>query len=367
MKKILRVASYPTIEESGRGLHCYELSNHEKFEVIYLTWFKKHATPFNVPINTKKYVRKFYTQENPKKGLFIDKFLFNFKRFYRILTFSFSAIYLMFKHRVDIVHIHSPMFIIVAFFSKLLGKKNIITFHGADFFRIENAKWYKFLSSNIDLVFSISPRYIEKLKLIHNCNVVQIFNGIDTNIYTNNNLERRKQILAVANFKEQKGLKYLVEGFNKFIKDDNNTEYKLIIVGRGILFEEITNLINDLNLSHRVRLVGQKNRDQLIEIYNQSEVFILPSIWEGFAKVLLESMACGCKVISTKVDSAPLLLKDWGYMINHSSSDEICRSLHKVIIDKNYQFDKQFESVNKYTWNFIRNNYYNSIINSLNF
>ena len=184
---------------------------------------------------------------------------------------------------------------------------------------------------------------------------------------TNNNLERRKQILAVANFKEQKGLKYLVEGFNKFIKDDNNTEYKLIIVGRGILFEEITKLINDLNLSHRVRLVGQKNRDQLIEIYNQSEVFILPSIWEGFAKVLLESMACGCKVISTKVDSAPLLLKDWGYMINHSSSDEICRSLHKVIIDKNYQFDKQFESVNKYTWNFIRNNYYNSIINSLNF
>tara|TARA_B100000475_G_C15024915_1_gene325597 strand:- start:470 stop:1573 length:1104 start_codon:yes stop_codon:yes gene_type:complete len=367
MKKILRVASYPTVEESGRGLHCYELSNDQKFEIIYLTWFKKDAIPFDDPVSTKKYIRKFYTQENPKKGSLLNKISFNLIRFYRIITFSFSAVYLIFKHRVDIVHIHSPMFLIVTFFSKLLGKKNIITFHGADFFRIENAKWYKFLSFNIDLVFSISPRYINKLKVIHNCKVVQIFNGIDTDIYKNYNLTRKKQILAVANFKPQKGLKYLIEGFNKYIKNYNDNEYKLIIAGKGILFEEISKQITNLKLNHRIELVGQKNRDQLIELYNQSEVFILPSIWEGFAKVLLESMACGCKVISTNVDSAPLLLDGWGYMINHSNHDEICESLHKVINNENYQFDTQFESVNNYTWKSIRNNYYNSIINYLNF
>ena len=183
MKKILRVASYPTIEESGRGLHCYELSNDQKFDIIYLTWFKKHAIPFDIPSNTKKYVRKFYTQENPKQGFLLHKLLFNLIRFYRIVTFSFSAIYLILKYRVDIVHIHSPMFIMVTVFSKLLGKQNIITFHGADFFRIENAKWYKFLSSNIDLVFSISPRYIDKLKLIHNCNVDSINSSIFLNLY----------------------------------------------------------------------------------------------------------------------------------------------------------------------------------------
>jgi glycosyltransferase involved in cell wall biosynthesis len=361
MRKILRLASYPTVEESGRGLHCYEISNQKDYEVIYLTWFRKDAIPFGLPANTKLVIRKFYTQENPKHGSFLNKLIFNINRLYRIVTFSLSAIYLMIKHRVDVVHIHSPMFIFVSFFSNIFGKVNIITFHGADFFRIENAKWYKFLSYNFDLVFSISPRYIDKLRNIHNCEVVQIFNGIDNDIYKNNNKERKKQIVAVANFKPQKGLKYLVDGFNRFINKYNDNDYQLVIVGRGILFNEIKNQINKLNIEDRVLLVGQKNRKKLIEIYNESEVFILSSIWEGFAKVLLESMSCGCKVISTNVDSAPLLLEDWGYMINHSSSSEICESIYKIINDSNYQFEKQLKSIRRYNWEHIRIRYNNTL------
>ena len=98
------------------------------------------------------------------------------------------------------------------------------------FFRIEKAWWYSKLSYCFDLVFSISPRYIAALRKLHNCNVVQIYNGINLDIYKNYSLKRNKQIIAVANFKPQKGLKFLVSGFNKFIKKypmyDN---YKLII------------------------------------------------------------------------------------------------------------------------------------------
>ena len=79
-------------------------------------------------------------------------------------------------------------------------------------------------------------------------------------------------------------------------------------------------MIKNMNLSNQVFLVGQKNREELVELYNESEIFVLPSIWEGFAKVLVEAMACGCKIISTNVDSAPLVLEDWGYMINPSES-----------------------------------------------
>ena len=75
MKRILRVASYPTIEESGRGLHCYELSNDNKFEIIYLTWFKKNAIPFDIPTKTKKYVRTFASYE-VNEELFSDRNVF---------------------------------------------------------------------------------------------------------------------------------------------------------------------------------------------------------------------------------------------------------------------------------------------------
>ncbi len=361
MKKILRIASYPTIQESGRGLHCYQISKLEKFQVIYLTWFNSKTKPFKVPDGVKLYVSKFYNVENPRYGTIIQKIIFHSCRLYRILTFSFYGIYLMLKYNVNYVHIHSPMFFIVSIFSKLLGKKNIITFHGADFFRIEKAWWYSKISYCFDLVFSISPRYLTTLKKLHNCNVIQIYNGINLDIYKNYSLKRNKQILAVANFKPQKGLKFLVSGFNKFIKKypmyDN---YKLIIAGKGILFDDVKSQVVKLGIESNVSLIGQQNRDELIQLYNKSEIFILSSIWEGFAKVLMEAMACGCKVISTKVDSAPLLLDDWGLMIEHSNSDQICSYIRKSISEK-YDFEKQEKYVQKFTWDKVREIYIQKI------
>ena len=188
--------------------------------------------------------------------------------------------------------------------------------------------------------------------------MIQIYNGIDTEIYKNFNNERKKQILAVANFKKQKGLSCLIDGFNKFtIENPNLNEYKLIIAGKGILFDEINLMIKNMNLSNRVFLVGQKNRQELVKLYNESEIFILSSIWEGFAKVLVEAMSCGCKIVSTKVDSAPLLLEDWGYMINHSKPEEISHAFKEVILNNKYPFDKQKEVLNKFTWTNVRDIY----------
>ena len=153
----------------------------------------------------------------------------------------------------------------------------------------------------------------------------------------------------------------MVSGFNKFIKKypiyDN---YKLIIAGKGILFDDIKSQIVKLGIESNVSLIGQQNRDELIQLYNKSEIFILSSIWEGFAKVLMEAMACGCKVISTKVDSAPLLLDDWGLMIDHSNSNQISSYIHKSITEK-YDFEKQKKYVQKFTWEKVRDIYVKNI------
>ena len=84
---------------------------------------------------------------------------------------------------------------------------------------------------------------------------------------------------------------------------------------------------------------------------------------EGFAKVLVEAMACGCKIISTNVDSAPLVLEDWGYMINPSESNEICESLNKIIKDCNYPFEKQQAVLKKFTWSTVRTAYSDTVFN----
>ena len=363
-KTILRLAPFPTVEESGRGLHPYELSKLKNIKVIYLTFFEKNATPFNIPKNVKLIKGSFYTNPFPRNSNFLTKFFFQIYRFFKILIFSLHGIFLAIKYNVDIIHIHSAMFSLVSVVTKLMGKKNIISFHGADYFRIEKAIWYKFFAGYFDLVLSISPRYIERLKQIHSCDVFQIYNGIDPQVYVNRNLLRKKQILAVVNFKPQKGIEYLISGYKLLIdKYPDYKMYKLVLVGKGILFNDIKLMIKNLNLQGSVKLLGQKKRSELIKIYNESEIFVLSSIWEGFAKVLIEAMSCGCKVISTEVDSAPLLLNDWGYMISHSDATAISESLKKLIDDKNYNFDKQKKSVNNFSWDYVRDIYEKQLLN----
>lgn len=361
-KIILRVAPYPTFEESGRGLHPYELSKLINTKVIYLTFFSRNSKYFEVPKNVILKVGSFYSRPFPRKSNFIYRSIFHIYRLLKIFIFSMHGIFLALWYKVDLVHIHSAMFSPICFVTKFFGIKNIISFHGADYFRVEKALWYKYFAFCFDLVLSISPRYVQRLKEIHNCNVIQIYNGIDPKIYKNFNRIRNKQILSVVNFKPQKGLIFLINGFKSFHENyPSYKDYKLVIAGKGILFKEMEKYISQIKMENSIILIGQKNRNELIKLYNESEIFVLPSIWEGFAKVLLEAMSCGCKVISTNVDSAPILLSDWGYMVKHSSSEEISISLKKIIENKNYNYSEQKKSVNNFTWNYIRKIYQDCI------
>ena len=137
-------------------------------------------------------------------------------------------------------------------------------------------------------------------------------------------------------------------------------DYNLVIIGSVILKKELLEEIEKLNLNKKITLLGQKNMMEIIEIYNNSEIFISSSVWEGFAKVIIEAMGCGCKVIATDVGSSKLLLEDWGYLIEHSSSNEITEALRRII-DDDYPFTKQEVSVNRFSWNSIRSTYYESI------
>ena len=127
--KILRIGTFPTVEESGRGLHAYELSKVPELDVLYLTYFrKKKMEIFETPKNVDLHVGGFITTPFPKnKNIFI-KLFFSIFRISKLFCFSFHALYLILSRNVDIVHIHSPMFSFVSVISKIFGRTNFITF-----------------------------------------------------------------------------------------------------------------------------------------------------------------------------------------------------------------------------------------------
>ena len=87
-------------------------------------------------------------------------------------------------------------------------------------------------------------------------------------------------------------------------------------MGEGELEKKIKAVILSLDIGHSVSIIPFQNQEELRRVYWQNQVFISNSTWEGFAKVVLEALACKCKIAVTAVDSHKKVFEGWPYLIN---------------------------------------------------
>jgi glycosyltransferase involved in cell wall biosynthesis len=113
-------------------------------------------------------------------------------------------------------------------------------------------------------------------------------------------LTGRRIILSVGNLVELKGHDIAISAMASLPSD-----MSLVIVGKGPLESELKNLAEHLQLGDRVVFAGPIANTDLRWWYSAADVLVLCSSREGWANVLLESMACGTPVISTSVGGTP--------------------------------------------------------------
>lgn len=109
-----------------------------------------------------------------------------------------------------------------------------------------------------------------------------------------------KYILAAGRLTKQKGYPYLLKAYSLISKD---VQEKLIILGEGEDEKKLKQMAKDLGVQEKVLFLGfQKNPYKFMK---NASIFVLSSLWESFAIVLVESIACGTPVISTDCPSGP--------------------------------------------------------------
>ncbi|HDV3082699.1 TPA: glycosyltransferase family 4 protein, partial [Escherichia coli] len=126
-------------------------------------------------------------------------------------------------------------------------------------------------------------------------------------------------IIFVGHEFERKGLKFIIESLTLLPE-----QVKLNVVGgAGSNQKKYEDLAKQLHVSHRVKFWGTLLGEQLVQLYHRSHVFALPSSYEAWPLVGLESMSCGLPVLMTRVGGIPEYLSDGynGYFINISSED----------------------------------------------
>ena len=111
---------------------------------------------------------------------------------------------------------------------------------------------------------------------------------------------KHKLILSVGRLENQKNLSLLIRSFSQLV---TSQDIKLVILGEGALRHSLRFLVNELGLNSKVSMPGWSSNPYAF--MTRADVFALSSKWEGCCNVLIEALACGCKVVSTDCPTSP--------------------------------------------------------------
>src|SRR5262249_1973240 len=126
--------------------------------------------------------------------------------------------------------------------------------------------------------------------------------------------DRPIQIVSVGRLLEKKGLCYLVDACK--VLADRGQPFQCRIAGDGPLGDELRARIEHHGLSDQVCLLGPLEQSQIINLYQNSDIFVLPCVVassgdrDGVPVVLMEAMACKLPVVTTPIAGIPELVRD---------------------------------------------------------
>jgi D-inositol-3-phosphate glycosyltransferase len=147
-------------------------------------------------------------------------------------------------------------------------------------------------------------------------------------------------LLFVGRIERLKGLDTLLESVAVVSRFCSGKDLKVLIVGGGGQSEEenaelhrIVQLHRDLNLEEQVEFVGSKPQEMLPLYYSAADITIMPSHYESFGLVAVESMASGTPVIASNVGGLSFTVKDGetGYLVPEENHFALAEQVHTLL------------------------------------
>jgi glycosyltransferase involved in cell wall biosynthesis len=136
--------------------------------------------------------------------------------------------------------------------------------------------------------------------------------------------------ISVGRLSTPKGFDVLIDAFSVVIKTNPNA--KLLIVGAGVLQQELEQQISNLSLEGSVYLLGR--RDDVPRLLASADLYVSASIWEGMPLSILEAMSAGLPVIATSVGDLPgVVSNNTGILVPPGESRALAEAMLTMLRD----------------------------------
>ncbi len=222
----------------------------------------------------------------------------------------------------------------------------------------------KKILKNSEQIICISPsiktKILNKFKSVPNLNnkIKVIPNGINKVFIENSPLPKATpdyplKLLYIGSFLKQKNIHRIIA----LINSDKDKYHLTIVGGRGNYEKKIRQLIKNNNNINYLGII--KDKKQLLNIYRQSDIFIMPSVNETFGLVYVEAMSQGTPIVYSKNTGFDHFFKDGevGYSVNPHSVKDYSLKIEQIINQYETISRKCLIKAKQFNWSKIVNQY----------
>jgi N-acetyl-alpha-D-glucosaminyl L-malate synthase BshA len=270
----------------------------------------------------------------------------------------------------DIVHAQSiPRGTACVLARKLFGIPCVVWGQGSDVYLpwIFKKVISKFVLGNADALIALTEHMKQKMIELfgrERCDIFVIPNGIDYEFFSSY-LEKqssvasepkgnRKVVLYIGRLEPVKGVRYLVQAMG-ILRDRGLRNAKLLIVGDGSEKKYLEELVKKLGLEDYVVFAGKVPHEKIPEYMALADVFVLPSLSEGFPLVVVEAMAMGLPVIASRVRGLPWIIRNGqnGFLVEPCNPRDIAEKIILLLTNdylRAYMSKRNIEEARKYSW-----------------
>jgi glycosyltransferase involved in cell wall biosynthesis len=138
-------------------------------------------------------------------------------------------------------------------------------------------------------------------------------------------------LLHVGTLEPRKNLPNLIHAFAQ-LRRERNIPHRLVLAGEpGWGGESLADVAADAGVADRVSLPGRVGTDLLPVLYCAADVFVYPSLYEGFGLPVLEAMACGTPVVASDRAALPEITGGCALLIDPTDPDDLARAIGQCL------------------------------------
>jgi glycosyltransferase involved in cell wall biosynthesis len=169
------------------------------------------------------------------------------------------------------------------------------------------------------------------LEFLPSVNIDVINNGVEVDRFypaERNELSKELKLVTVGRLSATKRVEMLIEAIE--ILNKRGRQVRLTIAGGGGLLERLQKLIEQKGLNNIINLTGRIEAEQMPDIYRQHNIFVSASMQEGMSNAMLEAMASGLPIVTTRCEGVEELITDNGIVVEGNTAEALAEGISRL-------------------------------------